>query len=246
MENETSSRDPQVVREWQHSILVSVRFQQASFILLLIFATALARSALPLQLDEPSWYLTLSELISANAPIAITGACLGYFALTLNPLRGPKTIRWQHNLRKICAALSLLYFLVLPIQVFANSVVIFDLNSGRKKQDTAIINRQQDINSKIRKSTTINDLRQVLPRFPGNSSAVKLSNLKASMLDGLAMDAKNLRSKLRQEYQDRLANLLLNAIRVIIVSVPTALLFRMLSKRSEILLAGALQNDELE
>lgn len=66
------------------------------------------------------------------------------------------------------------------------------------------------------------------------------------MLNGLSRDANALHGKLVREHQSRLTNLILNSIRVIIVSVPTALLFRMLSKPSDKLLADILRDHQQE
>jgi len=64
------------------------------------------------------------------------------------------------------------------------------------------------------------------------------------MLNGLSRDANTLHGKLVREHQSRLTNLILNAIRVIIVSVPTAMLFRLLSKPSDKLLADILRDNQ--
>ncbi|MFN5193246.1 MAG: hypothetical protein ACK5E6_02325, partial [Cyanobacteriota bacterium] len=97
------------VREWQQALLLSVRRRQAARLLMVIYAAALVASTLPLQLLSSRWYLNAADVLMANAPIAITAACLRLLAQVLHPLEGESWQRGRIRFQRFCSFMALLY-----------------------------------------------------------------------------------------------------------------------------------------
>lgn len=68
---------------------LTIRFGQASLLLLFLLASSLIATALPIRLLDPAWHLSVVDLLIANAPIAITSACLGALSLGFLPTTPP-------------------------------------------------------------------------------------------------------------------------------------------------------------
>lgn len=224
------------VREWQQALLLSVRLRQAARLLMVIYASALVASTLPLQLLSARWYLNAADVLMANAPIAITAACLRLLAQVLHPLEGESWQRGRIRFQRFCSFMALLYFAVLPLELLAGGQVAFQLHAAERSRLQAFQNQQQLISQRLQAATTIASLNALIPPPPSQANAT-LQERRTAISEALANDQDSLRRRLTSERQQRLINLLINGLRILITAVATALFFRMLAQPSEQFLA---------
>jgi hypothetical protein len=122
------------LREWQQALLLSVRLRQAARLLMIIYASAIVASSLPLQLLSSRWYLNAAEVLMANAPIAITAACLRLIAQVIHRLVGDSWQRGRIRFQRFCSLMALLYFMVLPLELFAAGYFAFELHDAERSR----------------------------------------------------------------------------------------------------------------
>lgn len=229
------------IREWQQALLLATRLQQASALLLLILITAVVASSLPLRLLDPGWYLTVADLLVANAPIAITSGCLGYLAHALSPLSGEQSSRRRWRFQKLCSLISIAYLTLLPLELLAGSMVMVQLKSNQHLQLTNLQAQQQQIARRLRSAGSIEDLNALLPQRARLANtptpAGSVGQRRSALLEALASDAVRLQQRFSQQRQQQLLRLAINAFRVLIIALGTALFFRILAKPPEELLA---------
>lgn len=224
------------VREWQQALLLSVRLRQAARLLMVIYASALVASTLPLQLLSARWYLNAADVLMANAPIAITAACLRLLAQVLHPLEGESWQRGRIRFQRFCSFMALLYFAVLPLELLAGGQFAFQLHAAERSRLQAFQNQQQLISQRLQAATTIASLNALIPPPPSQANAT-LQERRTAISEALANDQDSLRRRLTSERQQRLINLLINGLRILITAVASALFFRMLAQPSEQFLA---------
>jgi len=227
-------------RRWQQSLLLSVRLRQAARLLLIFYASALVASALPLQPLNPRWYLNLTDVVMANAPIAITAASLALFSQVLSPLR--RKTSWQvEKLRfqRFCALLALFYFALLPVQLIASGQFVQELNIAGRFRLRTLQNQQKTINDRLAKASSLAELNTLLPPQPGQAS-LSLAQRQAIIREALANDQRILHRQLSQERSQRLRSLVINGLRILLTALATAFFFRVLSRPSDKLLSRAI------
>lgn len=233
--------DPQTslpgVRRWQQALLLSVRLRQAASLLLVLYASALLVSALPLRLLDPRWYLNATDVLMANAPIAITAACLGLFSQVLSPLQGKKAwLRSRLRFQRFCGLMALLYLAILPIQLLASGPFVLELNRAERTRLQTLQSQQQRIIERISTARSLADLNALLPPPPGQAAG-SLAQRQASIRQALTNDEHALRRQLRHQRHQRLLALSLNGLRILLTALATALFFRLLARPSDQLLA---------
>jgi hypothetical protein len=224
------------LREWQQALLLSVRLRQAARLLMVIYASAIVASTLPLQLLSSRWYLNAADVLMANAPIAITAACLRLLAQVLHPLEGESWQRGRLRFQRFCSFMALLYFMVLPLELLAAGQFAFQLHAAERSRLQTFQNQQQLISKRLQAASTIASLNALLPPPPSQANA-SLQQRRTAITDALANDQNTLRRRLTGERQQRLINLLINGLRILVTAVATALFFRMLAQPSDQLLA---------
>jgi len=177
------------LREWQQALLLSVRLRQAARLLMIIYASAIVASSLPLQLLSSRWYLNAAEVLMANAPIAITAACLRLIAQVIHPLVGDSWQRGRIRFQRFCSLMALLYFMVLPLELFAAGYFAFELHDAERSRLQAFQNQQQRISKRLQAAST------------------KPGQRRTAITDALASDQNNLRRRLASERHQRLIQL---------------------------------------
>ncbi len=220
------------LRRWQQALLLSVRLRKAAWLLLIFYASALVASSLPLQLLSSRWYLNAAEVLMANAPIAITAACLLLLAQVLQPpLAGGSRQGGRIRFQQFCSGMALLYFMVLPLQLLAASYFAFELHDAERSRLQAFQNQQLLISKRLQTASTIDSLNALLPPPPSQANAT-LQQRRTAISKVLASDLDNLRQRLSSERLQRLIQLLFNSLRIVITALATALFFRMLGQPS--------------
>jgi hypothetical protein len=224
------------LREWQQALLLSVRLRQAARLLMIIYASAIVASSLPLQLLSSRWYLNAAEVLMANAPIAITAACLRLIAQVIHPLVGDSWQRGRIRFQRFCSLMALLYFMVLPLELFAAGYFAFELHDAERSRLQTFQNQQQLISKRLQAASTIDSLNALIPPPPSQANAT-LQQRRTAITDALASDQNNLRRRLTNERRQRLIQLIINGLRILATALATALFFRMLAQPSDQLLA---------
>jgi hypothetical protein len=234
--------DPSVTnrRTWQQTLLLSVLLMRAALLLLVFYGSSLFASLLPLRLFNPAWYLNAADVIMANAPIVITGASLYFIALGIRPAdviyRSDTKLRFQ----RFCALLSIVYFSVLPLQIVSSVFFVVQFNSAQQSHLQNLQNQQQLIRQRLFSITSVAELNARIAPSPGQSNAT-LQQRRSEIRATLANEQRQLQRNLRQERQQRLLQLLLSSVRILITALATALFFRLLAQPSDQLLTQAIR-----
>jgi hypothetical protein len=203
---------------------------------MIIYASAIVASSLPLQLLSSRWYLNAAEVLMANAPIAITAACLRLIAQVIHPLVGDSWQRGRIRFQRFCSLMALLYFMVLPLELFAAGYFAFELHDAERSRLQTFQNQQQLISKRLQAASTIDSLNALIPPPPSQANAT-LQQRRTAITDALASDQNNLRRRLTNERRQRLIQLIINGLRILATALATALFFRMLAQPSDQLLA---------
>jgi hypothetical protein len=225
-------------KHWLEIHLVSIRLRQAAWLLMIIYASALIASALPLRLLDPRWYLNAADVLLANAPIAITAACLRLLAHGLFPLEGDS---WRHNrirFQRFCGLMALLYGAVLPVELIAGGLFSFQLDATVRSRLQTLQIQQERITQRLGTVSSTSELNALLPPSAGTGQATaSLAQRRATIQQSLANEQRNLSRRLHQERRQRQLNLLINGLRVLLTALATALFFRLLARPQAELLA---------
>ena len=227
-----------VLWDWQQALTLSLRLQPAASLLLLIFFSALLVSLLPLRMFDPSWYLTIADRLTANAPIAITAGCFSVFSLVLSPLRDEqhyvRTLRFQ----RFFYFLAAIYLALLPLELLATSLFIIHVNSEKKEQQLSLQRQHQQISNQIKSAVSIDVLNALVPPRFAPPIGSTFSQQRASMLQSLNGNLLQARRQLNVQHDQRVLSLSLNGLRIALIGLATGIFFRWLAKPSEQLLAG--------
>jgi len=215
--------------------LLWVRLRQAALLLMIIYATALIASVLPLKLLDPRWYLNAADVLMANAPIAITAACLRLLAHGLFPREGEWWRQSHIRFQRLCGLMALLYFAALPIEVVAGGMVGLQLDAAGRSRLQTLQNQQQLITRRLDSASSLNKLNALLPPSPGQTAA-SLEQRRTAIRQALADDRRNLSRRLNQARHQRRLNLVTNGLRVLLTALATGFFFRLLARPSSQLL----------
>lgn len=227
---------------WLEQKLLWVRLRQAALLLMIIYATALIASVLPLKLLDPRWYLNAADVLMANAPIAITAACLRLLAHGLFPREGAWWRQSHIRFQRLCGLLALLYFAVLPIEVVAGGMLGLQLDAAGRSRLQTLQNQQQLITRRLDTASSLSELNALLPPGP-DQAAASLAQRRAAIGQALDSDRRNLSLRLSQARQQRRLNLVINGLRILLTALATGFFFRLLARPSSQLLdqkAGSL------
>lgn len=214
------------------------------FILLLfLYTTSLIATAIPIRFLDPAWHLSLHDLLIANAPIVIVGACLGGLGLSVLPDKALisssyipsassgtlRALRIRYQM--ICVFIIWLHAAMIPCQVLA---AFQQFEAIGKAQQVAMqsIDRQQDLMaSRIRDSRTLGDLKQLLPAGPVASlEKLTVHQLQAEFHLAIAKDRKRLLERSVRDRNRRQSRLVLNSLRVNSCALFVSLFFWLLSR----------------
>lgn len=220
------------IREWQQSLLLSHKLRQASRLLLLFFFSALLTSFLPLQLFQPAWYLKVADVLMANAPIAITAACLSFISLVLNPIDDASGESRKVRFQRFFQLLGAIYFALLPVVLVAGAYLILELNTSQQLQLNTLQQQQQQMAQRLRSAASIDELSALLPPGSPQPAGATLSQRRSNVLEALANAQLSNSQRLSQLHDQRLLKLLTNSLRILLTALPTGLFFRMVAKPS--------------
>lgn len=237
------------LRQWRQALLLALRLRQASDLLLLILLTSLVASSLPLRLTDPTWYLSLADLLISNTAIAITAGCLGFLSQSITPGSGTRSIRSRARFQRVCSILASLYVAVLPLEVFAGSLQFVQINDIYRDQLRSFLDQQQQISQRLRSATSVEVLNSLLPPQPNrlvaaesSTTIVNLAQRRAELLQALDSDGLKMRNGLALQRRQRRLRLVINAIRVLLIAIPTAIFFSILANPSKKLLSKLLRH----
>jgi hypothetical protein len=213
---------------------------RGALLLLVFYLSSLFASLLPLRLFNPAWYLNAADVIMANAPIVITGASLYCIALGIRPADVIYRADVKPRFQRFCALLSIVYFSVLPLQTFSSVFFVLQFNSAQQSRLQNLQNQQQLISQRLFSITSLAELNARIAPPLGQSNAT-LGQRRAEIRATLANEQRQLQRNLRQERQQRLLQLLLSSVRIVITALATALFFRLLAQPSDRLLSQAIR-----
>jgi hypothetical protein len=204
------------------------------------YVSSLFASLLPLRLFNPAWYLNAADVIMANAPIVITGASLYCIALGIRPADVIYRADVKPRFQRFCALLSIVYFSVLPLQTFSSVFFVLQFNSAQQSRLQNLQSQQQLISQRLFSITSLAELNARIAPPLGLNNAT-LGQRRAEIRATLANEQRQLQRNLRQERQQRLLQLLLSSVRIVITALATALFFRLLAQPSDRLLTQAIR-----
>jgi hypothetical protein len=213
---------------------------RGALLLLVFYLSSLFASLLPLRLFNPAWYLNAADVIMANAPIVITGASLYCIALGSRPADVIYRTEAKPRFQRFCALLSIVYFSVLPLQTFSSVFFVLQFNSAQQSRLQNLQNQQQLISQRLFSITSLAELNARIAPPLGQNNAT-LGQRRAEIRATLANEQRQLQRNLRQERQQRLLQLLLSSVRIVITALATALFFRLLAQPSDRLLTQAIR-----
>lgn len=228
--NDTPADEPLLPEQkhWLEIQLVSIRLRQAAWLLMIIYASALIASTLPLRLLDPRWYLNAADVLLANAPIAITAACLRLLAHGLFPLEGDSLRDSRIRFQRFCGLMALLYVAVLPVELLAAGLFNVQLEGNVRSRLQTLQIQQERITQRLGSAGTISQLNALLPP-PADQRNATLPQRRAAIRQALANDRRHLSRRLHQELRQRQLNLLVNGLRIVLTALVTAVFFRLLA-----------------
>ena len=228
------------LRTWQQALLLSFRLRQAALVLLLFYISSLIASVLPLRMANPAWYLNATNVMIANAPLAITGLCLQCLSLGIRPDDAIDGQRNKQRFQRLCGLLSLLYFSILPLQLLSSSFFVIQFKAAQQSRFQQLQSQQQQIKQRLLSISSIAELNARLAPPPGQADTT-LKQRRTQIREALANEQRQFQRTLRQERQQRLLQLLLSSVRIVVMALVTAFFFRMLAKPSDQLLSQTIR-----
>jgi hypothetical protein len=220
-----------VQKVWLDHMLLSVRLRQAALLLMILYATSLVASVLPLKLVDPRWYLNAADVLMASAPIAITAACLRLLAHGLFPREGDWWRQSHIRFQRFCGLMSLLYFAVLPLEVIAAGVVGVQLDATGRSRLQTLQSQQQLITQRLDTAKSLSELNALLPPVPGQAAA-SLKERRTAIALALESDRHDLRLRVSKTRHQRRLNLVINGLRILLTALATGFFFRLLARPS--------------
>jgi hypothetical protein len=197
-------------------------------------------SVLPLRLLHSAWYFNATDVLMAKAPIAISGAGLHCIALGICPVdviyRSDTKLR--SNAFAHCCPLA--YFFGLPLQTVSSVFFVLQSNSAQQSRLQKLRSQQQLISQHLLSITSIAELNARIAPPLGQNNAT-LEQRRAEIRAALANEERQLQRNLRQEREQRLLQLILSSMRIVITALASALFFRLLAQPSDQLLKQAIR-----
>lgn len=227
-------------RSWQQTLILSLLLRRAALVLLLFYGSSLFASVLPLRLFQPAWYLNATDVLMANAPIAITGAGLHCIGLGIRPVDVIYRSDTKLFFKRFCTLLSIVYFSVLPLQTVSSVFFVLQSNSAQQSRLQKLRSQQQLISQRLLSITSIAELNARIAPPLGQNNAT-LEQRRAEIRAALANEERQLQRNLRQEREQRLLQLILSSMRIVITALASALFFRLLAQPSDQLLKQAIR-----
>jgi hypothetical protein len=207
--------------------------QWVSIALIGSFFITLIGNILPIQLMKPEWLDKLITSIRSGASFPLYGAISMMLARIFAP-NDQTLIRRLRLVRRFAALMSIVFLLIIPLQIFAGLKIIGNLNVNENQGLAAL----QKSAAAIEKATTELEFRAALsiipdvPPIPASAFNQPIPVLKANFLRQLIPQIKRRETLIAEQKRNRTELFLSLSLRDILLSLLYALGFGAIAKRS--------------
>jgi hypothetical protein len=228
-----SNETPGVVRDGRHQKDVANALRWASIALIGVFIASVISVILPIRLLSPEWLDKLINSIRGGASFPLEGVLFMMLASVLFP-GDPILERDLKRVRKFAAAMSLIFLLMVPLQIFTGLKVI----GGRTTSEFESLAMLKSGASAINNSVTEADFRAALgsipgaPPLPATKLAEPIPSLKANVLQQITPQIKRLETLIEEQRRKRTELFIGFSIRDAFICLLYALAFRAMAKQS--------------
>jgi len=205
----------------------------ASIALIGIFIASVISVILPIQLLNPVWQDKLINSIRGGASFPLEGVVFMMLASVLSP-NDPNLSKDLKRVRKFAAAMSFIFLLMVPLQLYTGLKVI----SGRATSEFESLAVLKNGASAIDKSISEADFRAALGSIPGAPPlpATKLTEpipaLKANVLQQINPQIKRLETLIEEQRRKRTELFIGFSIRDVFICLLYALAFGAMARKS--------------
>lgn len=235
----------------ESSRILAGRLRQAAFLLVLLYSSALLSSILPPSPRYAGWYLSANDRLIANAPIAITAACLWWLSARISPLPALKLKRplsvWArfnplslllldpvHVTRFLGSVLFGIYILILPTELIAGSHQYFAIQTEHRATLRHLREQQTRIAEGLNTASTSAQLEALLaPGARQPPSLMPFDQRRQTLRVALGAEQAQLVQRLARSHRQSLSRLLIDMLRVILMALPTALFLKRLARTDD-------------
>jgi hypothetical protein len=205
----------------------------ASIALIGIFIVSMISVILPIQLFKPEWQDKLIGSIRGGASFPLEGVLFMMLASLLSP-DDPVISKNLRRVRKFSAAMSLIFLLMVPLQLYTGYKVIGSRTTGEFESLAVLKNGAYAID----RSASEAEFRAALASIPGAPPlpATKLTEpiplLKANVLQQINPQIKQLETQIGEQRRKRTQLFIGFGIRDVFICLLYALAFSAMAKRS--------------